>query len=347
MKKALIQLFLLCLFVSACSNDPGIEVIKTDEEESPGGEVLKIPTPEAAAAERTLAEGGLVFSEPAASPEELIPVFEIMELKYLSGKKASEIVSRLIPEALAMEGEKGSSVILKGKPADMWKMKKMLAAADRPVPQITIESRIMEISENGLRSIGFAWGGGVKVTIVPEEGRIKVGDIPAVLSALVSRGEAKLIASPRISTLDNLEASINIGDRIPYAVPVSGSAGVTQWAVQYIDAGVSLRILPRIGGDGKITAEIKPEVSSISEWRTTAAGDFPVISSRNASTSVRVKSGQTIVVAGLINETDRENISKVPFAGDLPLIKELFLKRTMEKTKTDVVFLITPVVIEP
>ncbi|MFA5097658.1 MAG: type II and III secretion system protein [Candidatus Margulisiibacteriota bacterium] len=347
MKQALGLLFLLLLTVSACSNDPGIEIVKSSEEESPPAEVLKIPTPEGVGQEKAPTEDGLVFKEPAASPEELIPVFEVMELKYLSGKKASEIVSRLIPEALAMEGEKGSSVILKGKPADMWKMKKILTSADRPVPQITIESRIMEISESGLRSIGFAWGSGVKVTIVPEEGKVRVGDIPAVLSALVSKGEAKLIASPRISTLDNLEASINIGDRIPYAVPVSGSAGVTQWAVQYIDAGVSLKILPRIGGDGMITAEIKPEVSSISEWRTTAAGDFPVISTRNASTSVRVESGQTIVVAGLINETDRENISKVPLAGDLPVIKELFLKRTKEKTKTDVVFLITPVVIAP
>ena len=345
MKTILIPLFILVLFVSACSNDHNIEVSEPREDVN-SAEVLKNPTPEATVQQETQPDAALVFKEPASSPEEFIPVYEAFELKYLSGKKAAEFVSKLIPEAGAVEGERGNTVLLKGKPQEMWKMKKLLTSLDRPVPQIMIESRIMEISENAMKSLGFSWGS-PKITVIPDEGKIKVGEIPVMLSALLSNGDARIIASPRISTLDNLEALINIGDRIPYAVPVSTSAGATQWAVQYIDAGVSLKITPRIGGDGMITAEIKPEVSSISEWRTTAAGEFPVISTRNASTAVRVKSNQTIVVAGLINETDRENISKIPVAGDIPLVKELFQKKTKEKTKTDIVFLITPYVMEP
>lgn len=346
MKKILIPLFILVLFVSACSNDPNIDASQPKEDEVNSGEVLKNPTLEAVAPQETPADATLVFKEPASSPEEFIPVYEVFELKYMSGKRAAEFVSKLMPEAGAVEGERGNTVLLKGKPQEMWKMKKLLTSVDRPVPQIMIESRIMEISENALKSLGFSWSS-LKITVIPEEGKVKVGEIPVMLSALVSRGDARIIASPRISTLDNLEAMINIGDRIPYAVPVTTSGGSTQWAVQYIDAGVSLKITPRIGGDGMITAEIKPEVSAISEWRVTAAGEFPVISTRNASTSVRVKSNQTIVVAGLINETDRENISKIPIAGDIPLIKELFQKKTKEKTKTDIVFLITPYVMEP
>ena len=347
MKMAIIPIFILILLVSACSNGTNIEAPQPKEEEGNSGEVLKIPTHGAAARQETQGDAALVFKEPAASPEEFIPVYEVFELKYLSGKKAAEFVSRLMPEAGAIEGERGSTVLLKGKPQEMWKMKKLLTSVDRPVPQIMIESRIMEISENALKSAGFSWGGNIKISVIPEEGKIKAGDIPVMLNALVSRGDARIIASPRISTMDNLEAMINIGDRIPYAVPVTTSAGGTQWAVQYIDAGVSLKLTPRIGGDGMITAEIKPEVSSISEWRATAAGEFPVISTRNASTTVRVKSSQTIVVAGLINEADRENISKIPIAGDIPLVKELFQKKTKEKTKTDIVFLITPFVMEP
>ena len=346
MKMFLISMLILVLFLSACSNDPNIEVSGPSEKDTNSAEVLKIPTPEAQVQLETPTDGVLVFKEPAASPEEFIPVYEVFELKYLSGKKAVEFVSKLMPEAAAVEGETGNTVLLKGKPQDMWKMKKLLTSVDRPVPQIMIESRIMEISENALKSLGFSWNS-LKITVIPEEGKVKAGEIPVMLSALVSKGDARIIASPRISTLDNLEALINIGDRIPYAVPVTTSGGSTQWAVQYIDAGVSLKITPRIGGDGMITAEIKPEVSAISEWRVTAAGEFPVISTRNASTSVRVKSNQTIVVAGLINETDRENISKIPVAGDIPVIKELFQKKTKEKTKTDIVFLITPFVMEP
>ena len=93
---------------------------------------------------------------------------------------------------------------------------------------------------------------------------------------------------------------IKIGSRIPYAVPVT-SGTTTQWTVDYIDAGVKLKITPQLGQEGDITTFIQPEVSSISEWRTTAAGDFPVISTRNACATVRVKNGETIVIGGLLS----------------------------------------------
>ena len=162
---------------------------------------------------------------------------------------------------------------------------------------------------------------------------------------MIADGSANVVASPRIATLDNQEAVINIGSRIPYAVPVTYASGSTQWTVDYIDAGVKLKITPQLGEEGDIRTFIQPEVSSVSEWRTTAAGEFPVISTRNASATVRVKDGESIVIGGLISDSQRENVTRVPVLGYLPVIGLLFQNRSAEKEKTEIVFLITPHVI--
>ncbi|MFH1709449.1 MAG: type II and III secretion system protein, partial [bacterium] len=125
-------------------------------------------------------------------------------------------------------------------------------------------------------------------------------------------------------------------------VPAGSTSTSTQWTVQYIDAGVNLKILPSVASDGTIVSTIKPEVSNVSEWRMTNAGEFPVISTRNASVTVRIRNGETLVIGGLLNESDRENISKIPGFSEIPLLGTLFQRKVTEKTKTDVIFLITP-----
>jgi len=110
-------------------------------------------------------------------------------------------------------------------------------------------------------------------------------------------------------------------------------------------AKMKLKITPQLGQEGYISTFIQPEVSSISEWRTTAAGDFPVISTRNASATVRVKDGESIVIGGLMSESERENVTRVPVLGYIPVLGLLFQNKNTEKEKTEIVFLITPHVI--
>ena len=207
---------------------------------------------------------------------------------------------------------------------------------------------MIEIVEADSARLGLSYGkeaGGFKFITSRDDGQTRPAeDLLITLRALISEGKAKLVASPRISTLDNHEAVINIGSRIPYAVPVT-TGSTTQWTVDYIDAGVKLKVTPRLGEGEFITASIQAEISSISEWRTTAAGEFPVITTRNARATLRVKDGETITVGGLLSESDHHNVSKIPVLGHLPLIGYLFQNMTVEKTKTEIVFLITPHII--
>jgi len=349
LNRAFLLLFaalVLIALLSSCSkdNEASQDILK-DQDAEMLEEVPKNPTPL-----QLTPEAVRVFEHPSEGPakeQEAYRIsYETIELKHIDARRASEIMARIASEAVFMEGAKSSQLVIKGVPEDISRCKKVISSIDIPLRQVMIESRIVEISENALENLGVSWTGaanGIRLAIGGDS--VDSETIYAVISALIGTGKARLIACPSISTIDNQEASVNIGNKVPFAVPVNSSSSSVQWAVQYIDAGVSLRITPRLGDRGEMTVAVNPEVSSVSEWRMTAAGEFPVISTRNASTRLKVRDGQTIIIGGLINETDRENISKIPIAGDIPLVKELFTKRTKERNKTEVVFLITPKII--
>lgn len=346
--KFFLYLVIFCvalIIFTGCSSDPPPVNSSLNNNEVTDSMVLKIPTPR----EQT-SESEAIYTYPnnqqiTENPANLKPVFRVIDLKHITAKRASEMLQKIMPECIISEGERSNMLLLKGRPQDIYEAEHVIDQIDRPVAQIMIESKVVEVSESGLKSIGVTWGntaGNLKISLNKSDNKIESENISAVINALITSGKASLLANPKISTLDNSEANVNIGSKIPYAVPVSNSSSTTQWAIQYIDAGVSLKITPHICKDGLISVQIRPEVSSISEWRTTPAGEFPVISTRNADAFVQVKNGETIVIGGLINETDRENITKIPVVGEIPLIKELFSKRSVEKNKTEIVFLITP-----
>lgn len=275
------------------------------------------------------------------------PEMETFTLKYLSAGKAAEILSKLMPAALFQAGSRANSLLVRGKRSEIEEARALVVSIDKLAPQILIESQVMELSQSDSMHLGLSYGNGSYKFITDKTTKktTPAENLVTTLNALAADGRAKVVANPRIATLDNQEALINIGDRIPYAVPVTSGGITTQWTVEYIDAGVKLKIVPQLGAEGYITTLIQPEISAISEWRTTPAGDFPVISTRNAAAMVRVKDGETIIIGGLLSDTDRVNISRVPILGYIPLVGLLFQDRSVEKTKTEIVFLITPHVI--
>lgn len=285
-------------------------------------------------------------------PQDLIqtayqPESAVITLKYLAAGKAAQLLGKLIPAANFQAGERANELLARGKGAELKEARGILAGIDRPAPQILIESKVVELSQSDSLKLGVSYGNGT-IKFVTDKTTKKTSlaaDLITTVNALVTDGRADVIASPRVATLDNQEALINIGQRIPFAVPVTNGGTTTQWTVDYIDAGVKLKITPQLGEGGYISTYIQPEVSSISEWRTTPAGDFPVISTRNAAATVRVKDGESVVIGGLLQDSKRENITRVPVLGYLPLVGLAFQNRTIGSEKTEIVFIITPRVI--
>ncbi|HTY12856.1 MAG TPA: secretin N-terminal domain-containing protein [Candidatus Omnitrophota bacterium] len=268
------------------------------------------------------------------------PASRVYRLKYASADKITALLAKVMPSVTCSCGLRANSLVVRGKESDLDEAETLIGDLDYPVPQILIESKVVEVSESDSIRFGIDHNSGTFKFI-----NGKNEDVMSTLNLLLGSGKANLVASPKIATLDNSEAVINIGNRIPYAVPVCSSSTATQWTVDYIDAGVKLKIVPQLGNENSITTLLQPEVSSVSEWRSTAAGEFPVISTRNASATVRVKNGETIVVGGLISDTDRVSLTRVPILGQIPLLNLLFQNRTVEKEKTEILFLITPYVI--
>ncbi|MBL8522588.1 MAG: type II secretion system secretin GspD [Betaproteobacteria bacterium] len=170
-------------------------------------------------------------------------------------------------------------------------------------------------------------------------------DIRAVLQALGSDGRSKVISTPRVMVLDNEKASINVGQQISVDTGSStgtGTGGNVVTTRQYLSTGVILSVTPRINAGGRVTLDVNQEVSS----PTTDSGTAnPTINTRKATTVVTVGSGETMVLAGLIQEIDGIGSSGVPLISKIPLIGGLFGSQSYNKRRTELVLLVTPTVV--
>lgn len=159
----------------------------------------------------------------------------------------------------------------------------------------------------------------------------------AKLSALISKGNAKILAKPKVMTLNGREARILIGDHIP-VITEKTQDGKTTTTVEYVDSGIKLRYTPSVTADGSILATVHTEVSTptlvtdIKNYR---------ITTREAESFVRMKEGETLIIGGLIGTEQSEGNNKVPFLGDLPIIGKLFSSVHNNKTETEVVIFLT------
>jgi type IV pilus assembly protein PilQ len=165
--------------------------------------------------------------------------------------------------------------------------------------------------------------------------------LSATLNALAQRGLSKILSAPKVTTINNQQARILVGQKIPYTTTTVTAVGTTQ-QTQFLDVGVKMTVIPTINADKRITLYVKPEVSLY--VRADAAG--PVIGSREAETTVLVNNGDTVVIGGLITDQDIKNATSVPLLGDIPIIGHLFRRDFKSKDRTELLVFITPRILE-
>ena len=166
----------------------------------------------------------------------------------------------------------------------------------------------------------------------------------AVISAAASKGKAKVLSDPKIATLNNKEASINITTQIPYTTSeTTGSTPpITTTAVTYLTTGIVLMVLPIITSDGKVSLKLNPDISQVSPTVTAVAGGAPGIDTRSIDTSIIVTDGETVVIGGLIHDYKSEGEFKIPLLGDLPILGWLFKKKTSTRERRELLIFVTP-----
>jgi Flp pilus assembly secretin CpaC len=172
---------------------------------------------------------------------------------------------------------------------------------------------------------------------------IRAEFLAPTLDALIRTGNARVLSAPNLVTMPGTNAQFLVGGEVPYVV--SNSLGNVN--VQFKEYGVRLNITPTILPDGGIDSKITPEVSDLDFQNGITAGgiNLPSFRTSRITTDVVTKSGESIVMAGLLRRQETRNVDKIPGLGDLPILGKLFRSTRYQKQETDVVFVMTPEVI--
>ena len=214
---------------------------------------------------------------------------------------------------------------------------------------------IPQVSSTGAISMpsGFSLGvigAGIKI------GGLLFPNIGAVLNAYQNDTDVRILSTPQLLTLDNEDAEITVGENIPYVSRqdsgVVGVVGTTNYSsYEYKDVGVTLKVTPQINKDGFVRMKIDQTVTKVVNQSASvdAAGSqvlTPTTLKRTAKTTVVVKSGETVVIGGMIQDDSSKGTGKVPLLGDIPLLGWLFKTRSTTNTRTNLFVFITPRIIE-
>ncbi|BAN36613.1 type II secretory pathway, component HofQ [Sulfuricella denitrificans skB26] len=252
---------------------------------------------------------------------------------------------------------------------------KLVALHDRAEPEVVLEVEILEVKRSKLTELGMQWPNKFTVVAPPlstttatafgnitnstlNGGQLTVDNLRHLNGAQIGipnpvlnlRGEdsdTNLLANPRIRVRNREKAKIHIGDRVPViTTTATANVGVAE-SVTYLDVGLKLEVEPRIYLDNDVAMKVNLEVSNIVQQIKSSTGTLTYqLGTRNASTTLRLKDGETQALAGLINDEDRASANKVPGLGDIPVLGHLFSSRLNSGSKTEIVLLITPRIVK-
>jgi pilus assembly protein CpaC len=182
---------------------------------------------------------------------------------------------------------------------------------------------------------------------------VNIDNFTAALNLLETEGMARILAEPRLVTQSGQEASFLAGGEFPIPVPQSGSGGSTTITIEYKEFGVSLRFTPVVLSDGKISLRVAPSVSEIASVSQIPSGisgatfNVPDLNTRKLETTVQLYDGQTLALAGLLQDNLREDVKKIPGLGDIPILGQLFRSTGYTRNRTDLLVAVTPHLVKP
>ena len=266
-----------------------------------------------------------------------------------------------------------NSIIVKALPSDYKNIKAIIQTIDATPQQVLIEAIVAEVTLTDALDLGvevfFRYGGpsangnpkGAVGSLLPsvtpaitsgDTGTLAGGirsftfnrDIDAIFNMIASEGETEILSTPHLLVRDEQTASIQVGSSEPISTGSTTGSGISTSQVQYRDIGKILTVTPRIGENNMITLDITQEISEV---RTTSVSvpDTPAFTIRKTETSLVVTSGHAIYLGGIIDIKDELINKKFPLLSRIPYIGNIFKSTNIDKTKTELMILITPYII--
>ncbi|MFY9402084.1 MAG: secretin N-terminal domain-containing protein [Candidatus Omnitrophota bacterium] len=291
---------------------------------------------------------------------------KVYNLNYIKAADAKTQITSAITQGTGevIVDERSSKAIVSDLAKKIDKIGMLVREIDEESRQVYVEADIVELSLSDKFERGIDWekvytsaamdgltfAGYFPATLAQFQkisvGTLAVDHYKAILNFLNTYGKTNIISQPRIAVVNNEEANIMIGVREAYITQTQSQATsttVTSETVEFIDVGVKLKISPRIGSDGFITMKLKPEVSSVKETVETALGSrIPIVQTSESETTVKVKDGTMIMIAGMTKIENTDAIRGWPVLSKIPFLDIFFGNRTSEKKRTEVIVFLTP-----
>jgi general secretion pathway protein D len=264
--------------------------------------------------------------------------------------------------------ERTGTVVMRDTPDAVRMAEKLVASIDVPEPEVLIEVEVMEIARSKLLNLGITppssftasatsiaggAGGGTAGLVLSDlahqsANTIAVSPVSLTANALQTVGNTDTLASPRIRARNKEKAKILIGSRVPVitqATVLSAGGSANSSSVQYLDVGLTLEVQPTVYQDGDVAIKVGLEVSSITNTVNVGNTQAYTIGTRNANTLLRLKDGETQILAGLIQDSDTRNAAGIPGLSQIPIIGRLFGSHNNDREKSEIVLSITPRII--
>lgn len=260
--------------------------------------------------------------------------------------------------------EKLSIIVMRDTANAVRMAERLVANQDLADPEVMLEVEVMEVGSNELLQLGiqypdqFSYGvvgaaGTAGTVTLPEWLRRSAGIVRLTVTnpflAINLRnqlGRTNLLANPKIRVRNRDKAKVHIGDKVPVITTTTTATGFVSESVNYLDVGLKLEVEPVIHLDDEVAIKMGLEVSSISrEVRSTTGTLTYQVGTRNASTTLRLKDGETQMLAGLISDEDRKSVNQIPGLGSIPIVGRLFGSTADTTSKTEIVLLVTPRVV--
>jgi type II secretory pathway component GspD/PulD (secretin) len=289
----------------------------------------------------------------------------VFDLNYVSGTEVLRIVTKLMsPIGSAFVNtaspdnklQSHEQIVVEDMPHYLVQVEEYLAQVDVPPKQVQVEAHVLQIaltdncrhgvdfnqmlrvanSEVRLQSTGFA-----TTTNPTSVFRLTGTDLSSVIDVLQSTTDTKTLASPKVTVINGQKSRMQVGGQIGYLMTTTTQTSSLQ-SVDFLEYGVILTVTPLITAEGDILMNVKPQVST---GRINSTTNLPESETTEVETTVMLKSGEAIIIGGLIKETDSETQNKIPILGDMWLVGRIFQKRSHQKERSEVVITLLPRII--
>ncbi|MDF2444862.1 MAG: hypothetical protein K0S46_98 [Moraxellaceae bacterium] len=292
----------------------------------------------------------------------------VMRTFYLGSadpKKMQEMVRALVAPKSMYVDDSLKMLVVRDNLSVIETVERLIAAYDLAVPEVTMEVEILEVSSDALLNIGIQYPDKVSASAfgaAGKAGQLTIDELKsldrsnfqlffpdplAVLNLRQTSSKAKTLANPRIRVSNREKAKVLVGDKVPVITTTTNQASsASTESVSYLDVGLKLEVEPEVHINNEVSIEVGLEVSNIvKEIKSTTGLLTYQIGTRTANTKLRLRDGETQVLAGLIKNEERDSASHLPGLGKIPLLGKLFSNETSGSSRSEIVLLITPHVV--